>query len=105
MKSCHTVAFPSLQMFSRKNLMEKVVHSLSHTRCSALIPLIEEPVPVSVIDLGGGVFDVVVKPTAGSGPYHVDVGLPQDDDHPNEIGIHLGGAPFDAKIDLGSGRL
>lgn len=46
---------------------------------------------------------MVVKPTAGSGPYHVDVGLPKDDDHPNEIGVHIGGAPFDAKIDLASG--
>jgi hypothetical protein len=45
-----------------------------------------------------------VKPTAGSGPYHVDVGLPKDADHPSEIGVHLGGAPFDAKIDLGAGK-
>jgi len=62
----------------------------------------DEPVPVTVVDLGGGAFDVVVKPTAGSGPYHVDVGLPKDDAHPNEIGVHIGSAPFEAKIDLGS---
>ena len=57
------------------------------------------------MDLGAGVFDVVVKPTAGSGPYHVDVGFPKDDAHPNEIGVHIGNAPFDVKIDLGSGIL
>lgn len=61
--------------------------------------------PVSIIDLGNGVFDVVVKPTAGSGDYTVDIGLPKDDDHPNTIGVHIGDGPFDVKIDLASGML
>jgi hypothetical protein len=64
--------------------------------------LLDEPVPVTIVDLGNGVFDVVLKPTAGAGDYNVDIGLPKAD-QPNAIGVHIGDAPFDVKIDLDSG--
>jgi filamin len=61
----------------------------------------DEPVPVSIVDLGGGIYDVVVKPK-GSGPYLVDVGLPKEDDHTGAVAVHIGDAPFEVAIDLAS---
>jgi hypothetical protein len=63
----------------------------------------EVPVTVTIADRGDGVYDVILKPTAGSGPYHVDIGLPKDDEHPNNIGAHINGAPFDCQINLADG--
>lgn len=67
----------------------------------------DEPVPATIVDLGDGAYDVIVKPTAGSGTYSVDVGLPDHDADVKAITVaphsHLGSTPFDVKINLGDG--
>ena len=59
--------------------------------------------PVSVVDLGDGAYELVVKPTEGTGLYNVDVGLPAEGTQQIAPHSHLGSAPLEVKIDLGDG--